>query len=101
MLFRSGGLLPGVRIPVAPGYQTPFAEAIKRDVRIPTATVGLVTEASQADALIAEERADAVLLARELLRNPYWPLQAAHRLGQTVNWPRQYLRAMPPPAAKV
>lgn len=92
----TGGLIPGVRIPVAPGYQAPFAAAIRRDANVATGTVGLITDAFQAEAIVSTEQADAVLLARELLRNPYWPLQAAHALGQSVAWPTQYLRAAPP-----
>jgi 2,4-dienoyl-CoA reductase-like NADH-dependent reductase (Old Yellow Enzyme family) len=89
----SGGLVPHVKIPVAPGYQVPFAERIRREAGIPTVAVGMITEAAQAEAIVAEGRADAVMLARELLRDPYWPLHAARALGQDVRWPSQYLRA--------
>jgi 2,4-dienoyl-CoA reductase-like NADH-dependent reductase (Old Yellow Enzyme family) len=78
---------------VAPGYQVPFAERIRRDAGIATAAVGLITDAVQADAIVQSGQADCVLLARELLRDPYWPLHAAQRLGRTVPWPIQYLRA--------
>ncbi len=92
----SGGLNPGVRIPVGPNYQTPFAETIRREAGIMTGTVGLITEPTQAEAIVAGGRADAVLLARELLRDPYWPLRAARELNQSISWPAQYLRAAPP-----
>jgi 2,4-dienoyl-CoA reductase-like NADH-dependent reductase (Old Yellow Enzyme family) len=91
----SGGNLAHARIPLAPSYQVPFAERIRREAAIPTGAVGLITEARQADAIVREERADCVLLARELLRDPYWPLHAAQTLGHTVPWPSQYLRAAP------
>jgi 2,4-dienoyl-CoA reductase-like NADH-dependent reductase (Old Yellow Enzyme family) len=89
----SGGLLPGVKIPVSPGYQVPFSEKIKRSVGILTAAVGLITQPLQAEQIISSGQADAVLLAREMLRNPYWPQQAAKALGTDIPWPVQYLRA--------
>ena len=91
----SGGLVPHAQIPVGPGYQVPFAAAIRRDAGIPTGAVGLITEARQAEAILAEGQADAIFLARELLRDPYWPLHAARELGADVPWPRQYERAKP------
>lgn len=91
----SGGLAHGARIALKPGYQVPFAERIRRDAGIPTAAVGLITEAEHANQIIAEGKADMVFLARELLRQPHWPLLAAHRLGVTVPWPSQYERARP------
>jgi 2,4-dienoyl-CoA reductase-like NADH-dependent reductase (Old Yellow Enzyme family) len=92
----SGGNVAAARIPVEPGYQVPFAERVRREAGIPTGAVGLITEAAQANAIVADGRADCVLLARELLRDPYWPLHAAQQLGATVDWPAQYLRAAPP-----
>jgi 2,4-dienoyl-CoA reductase-like NADH-dependent reductase (Old Yellow Enzyme family) len=92
----SGGNVPGVTIPVAPGYQVSFAERIRRDAAVATGAVGLITEPAQADTIVREGQADVVLLARELLRDPYWPLRAARELGQQVAWPAQYLRAAPP-----
>lgn len=89
----SGGLVPHARIPAGPGYQVPFAAAIRREANIPTGAVGLITEAVQAEQIIATGQADAVLLARELLRDPYWPMAAARRLGAQVDWPKQYERA--------
>jgi 2,4-dienoyl-CoA reductase-like NADH-dependent reductase (Old Yellow Enzyme family) len=89
----SGGAVPDQQIVVGPGYQVPFAERIRRDVGVATGAVGLITNAEQADAIISHGLADLVLLARELLRDPYWPLHAAELLGQTVPWPPQYLRA--------
>ncbi|MGB8655921.1 MAG: NADH:flavin oxidoreductase/NADH oxidase [Candidatus Acidiferrales bacterium] len=92
----SGGVVPGARIPIGPGYQVPFAESIRREAKIHTGAVGMITTASQADAIIREGQADIVLLAREMLRDPYWPLHAAQALGVTASWPTQYLRAAPP-----
>lgn len=94
----SGGLAPGAEIPLAPGYQVPFAERIRRESGIATGAVGLITEPDQADAIVREGRADLVLLARQLLREPSWPLRAAHELGRDPAgmWPRQYLRARQP-----
>jgi 2,4-dienoyl-CoA reductase-like NADH-dependent reductase (Old Yellow Enzyme family) len=89
----SAGAVHDQQIVAGPGYQVPFAERIRRDAGIATGAVGLITEPEQADAIIRSGRADAVLLARELLRDPYWPLHAADKLGQTTPWPAQYLRA--------
>jgi 2,4-dienoyl-CoA reductase-like NADH-dependent reductase (Old Yellow Enzyme family) len=89
----SGGLVPGAKIPSAPGYQVPFAAAIKREAAVATAAVGLITSPEQAEQIIATGQADAVMMARELLRNPYWPLVAARRLGVQPSWPPQYERA--------
>jgi 2,4-dienoyl-CoA reductase-like NADH-dependent reductase (Old Yellow Enzyme family) len=89
----SGAIVPDVRIPVQPGYQVPFAEAIKQKAGILTAAVGMITDARQADAIIRGDQADMVLLAREMLRDPYWPLHAAVTLGEQIEWPVQYLRA--------
>jgi 2,4-dienoyl-CoA reductase-like NADH-dependent reductase (Old Yellow Enzyme family) len=90
-----GGLVPHARVPVAPGYQVPFAAAIRRQVGIPTAAVGLITEPAQAEQIVASGQADAVLLARGMLRDPYWALHAARALGAEIVWPSQYLRAKP------
>jgi 2,4-dienoyl-CoA reductase-like NADH-dependent reductase (Old Yellow Enzyme family) len=89
----SGGLVPGAKIPAGPGYQTPFASAIRIQAGIATAAVGLVTSPEQAEQIVATGQADAVLLAREMLRNPYWALTAARRLGAEMPWPKQYERA--------
>ncbi len=89
----SGGLAPHAKIPLGPGYQVPFAEAVRREVGVAVGAVGLITEPAQAEAIVAEGKADAVLLARELLRDPHWPLRAAKALGASAPWPRQYLRA--------
>jgi 2,4-dienoyl-CoA reductase-like NADH-dependent reductase (Old Yellow Enzyme family) len=90
----SGGLLPA-RIPVGPGYQVPFAERIRRETGMPTAAVGMITQPEQADQIIRTGQADLVVLARELLRQPYWPLLAAPSLRHDVEWPAQYQRAKP------
>ncbi|MEO8460291.1 MAG: NADH:flavin oxidoreductase/NADH oxidase, partial [Dokdonella sp.] len=89
----SGGLVPHVRIPTAPGYQVPFAARIRREVGIATGAVGLITEAKQAKSIIADGDADIVLLAREMLRDPYWPRRAARELGVEPPTPKQYMRA--------
>ena len=89
----SGGNVAKVRIPVGPGYQTEFAERIRREAGTLTAAVGMITSPQQADTILRSGQADAVLLAREFLRQPYWPLQAAKELGQDVAWPKQYERA--------
>lgn len=91
----TGGNVARAQIPVAPGYQVPFSERIRREAGIPTGAVGLITEAAQANAIVAEGRADCVLLAREMLRDPYWPLAAARELQVSMDWPAQYLRAAP------
>jgi 2,4-dienoyl-CoA reductase-like NADH-dependent reductase (Old Yellow Enzyme family) len=91
----SGALVPYAKIPVAPGYQVPFAERIKREGGIRTGAVGLITEPAQADEIIRAGKADIVLLARGFLRDPYWPLHAARALGlgAEVAAPVQYRRA--------
>jgi 2,4-dienoyl-CoA reductase-like NADH-dependent reductase (Old Yellow Enzyme family) len=89
----TGGLIPGTKIPSGPGYQVPFAEAIRQGVQIPVSTVGRITNAEQAEQIIANHQADVVMLGRELLRDPYWPVHAAHTLSEDVAWPKQYVRA--------
>ncbi len=89
----SGGMLPDANIPIGPGYQVPFAAAIRREVGISTGAVGLITQPFQAEQIVATGQADAVLIGREFLRNPYWPLYAAKALGVDVPWPLQYERA--------
>jgi 2,4-dienoyl-CoA reductase-like NADH-dependent reductase (Old Yellow Enzyme family) len=91
----SGGLVADARIPAAPGFQVPFAAAIRAQAGIATGAVGLITEAHQAEQIVATGQADVVLLAREFLRDPYWPLHAARQLNADVTWPKQYLRARP------
>jgi 2,4-dienoyl-CoA reductase-like NADH-dependent reductase (Old Yellow Enzyme family) len=91
----SGGLVADARVPVAPGYQVPFAERVRREAGVATSAVGLLTTPQQAEAVVAEGKADLVLLGRELLRNPRFPLQAAAALGLDAPWPKQYLRARP------
>lgn len=89
----SGGLVPDAVIPAGPGFQTPMAATIRVEVGIATGAVGLITAAVQAEQIIATGQADAVFLARELLRNPYWPMHAAQVLKVEHPWPQQYLRA--------
>ncbi|MBD1364167.1 NADPH dehydrogenase NamA [Mucilaginibacter sp. ZT4R22] len=89
----TGGNVAGAKIPLKPGYQVEFAEAVKQQTGILTGAVGLITEAEQANQIIQTGQADVVLLARELLRDPHFPLRAAHQLGVEVKWPLQYERA--------
>jgi 2,4-dienoyl-CoA reductase-like NADH-dependent reductase (Old Yellow Enzyme family) len=96
----SGGLVLHQQIRIAPGYQVPFAERIRREAQIATGAVGLITTAQQADEIVRQERADCVLLAREMLRDPYFPLHAAQQLGVKLPWPPQYLRVAPDGAPK-
>jgi 2,4-dienoyl-CoA reductase-like NADH-dependent reductase (Old Yellow Enzyme family) len=93
MDISSGGLVPYAKIPAGPGFQTPFAERIRREAGMPTGAVGFITGAAQADHVIRTGQADIVLIAREFLRDPYWPLQAAAEIHQQIAWPKQYLRA--------
>jgi 2,4-dienoyl-CoA reductase-like NADH-dependent reductase (Old Yellow Enzyme family) len=89
----SGGAVPDAKVALGPGYQVPFAAAIRERAGIATGAVGLITEPAQAEAIVAAGQADIVLFAREMLRDPYWPLHAARTLGADVSWPDQYLRA--------
>jgi 2,4-dienoyl-CoA reductase-like NADH-dependent reductase (Old Yellow Enzyme family) len=89
----SGGLVPGAVIPAAPGFQVPFAAAIREQAGIPTGAVGMITDPVQADAIVSSGQADLVFLAREMLREPYWALKAGRALGQEQKWPVQYERA--------
>ena len=91
----SGGGVSGAKIPVGPGYQVQFAEAIRKEADIPTAAVGMITEPEQADTILRDDQADMVFLARELLRDPYWPIHAAQKLGRLEHAavPDQYQRA--------
>ena len=89
----SGALVPGVSIPVAPGYQVPFAERIRQEADIATAAVGLICEPAHAAEIIQKGQADLVLLARQMLRDPYWLQHAARQLGAAVPCPIQYRRA--------
>lgn len=91
----TGGLVPYAKIPLGPGYQVPFADRIRRETGVPTGAVGMITEPAQADAIIQSGQADMVLLARQMLRDPYWPMHAAAALGHQTSWPVQYLRAAP------
>jgi len=96
----TAGLVPTAKIPAGPGFQTAFAARVRREANIATAAVGLITAPAQADHIVRSGQADMVLLGREILRNPYWPLAAAQALGQTTSWPRQYLRAAPAGSAE-
>jgi len=91
----SGGNVPHAKVPVGPGYQTPFAEQIRREANVLTGAVGMITSSKQAEHILVAGQADAIIIAREFLRDPYWPLRAARELGQQISWPVQYLRAAP------
>ncbi len=89
----SGGNVADARIPVGPGYQAAFAERVRRESGVPTGAVGMITDPAQADHIIRSGQADVVFLARQFLRDPYWPLLAARTLGHDIQWPPQYDRA--------
>lgn len=93
----SGALAPGAAIPIGPGYQLPFAERIKKEACIPTGAVGMITAPEQADQIVRNGQADLVLIARELLRNPYWPMKSAIELRHEAPVPNPYARAWPRP----
>jgi 2,4-dienoyl-CoA reductase-like NADH-dependent reductase (Old Yellow Enzyme family) len=92
--------VPNARIPAGPGFQVQFADRIRREAGIATAAVGLITTPAQANNIVEQGQADLVLLAREMLRDPYWAVHAAAALSETASWPQQYLRAAPPNSAK-
>jgi 2,4-dienoyl-CoA reductase-like NADH-dependent reductase (Old Yellow Enzyme family) len=98
----SAGLVPDQKVVLSPGYQVPFAESIRRATRVMTGAVGLIETKEQVADILARGQADLVLMAREFLRDPYWPLRTARELKQEISWPAQYLRAAPPnsPARK-
>jgi 2,4-dienoyl-CoA reductase-like NADH-dependent reductase (Old Yellow Enzyme family) len=91
----SGGIVPGVHIPLKPGYQTPFSKQIRDAAGILTAAVGMIDTPNLADEVLSRGEADLIEMAREFLRNPYWPLQVARDFGFKVPWPVQYVRAAP------
>jgi 2,4-dienoyl-CoA reductase-like NADH-dependent reductase (Old Yellow Enzyme family) len=91
----TGGLVADAKIPVAPGFQTPFAARIRKEAGIPTSAVGLITDSEQAGAIVAKGEADLVLLARKFLYDPFWPVHAAEALKEPASWPAQYLRGAP------
>ncbi len=91
----SGGLAPNAKVILGPGYQVPFAAAIRREAGIATGAVGLITDATQAERILADGAADLILLARQFLRDPSWALHAAEEFGHPVSWPKQYTRAAP------
>lgn len=93
----SGGNTPAPSIPVGPGYQVAFADRVRAEAGVSTAAVGLITDPGQANAIISADQADIVMLARQELRDPYWPLHAADELGAEITWPVQYERARPLP----
>ncbi len=91
----SGALVPTAKIPVGPGFQVPFARRVREEAGVPTVAVGLITTAAQAEEVLTSGAADAVMIARESLRDPQFPLHAAHELGDAITWPRQYERGRP------
>jgi 2,4-dienoyl-CoA reductase-like NADH-dependent reductase (Old Yellow Enzyme family) len=93
----SGGLASYAKIPIGPSYQVPFSAKIKKETDSLTGAVGLITEAQQAEDILKNGEADLIIMAREMLRDPYFPLHAAHELGDDITWPIQYDRAKPAP----
>ncbi|GGB77757.1 NADPH dehydrogenase NamA [Dyadobacter sediminis] len=91
----TGGLVPSVKIPVGPSYQVPFSAKIKKEAEMMTGAVGMITETQQAEDILQHHEADLIVMAREFLRDPYFPLHAAHQLGEDIVWPVQYDRAKP------
>ncbi len=89
----SGGNIADAKIPAGPGYQVPFAQRIKKETGILTGAVGVITSPEQAENIVRTEQSDMVIMAREMLRDPYWPLHAAKKLKSDIEWPKQYLRA--------
>ena len=89
----SGGSVPAAPVTPGPGYQVPFAEKVRHEAEIATGAVGLISTPELAEEILRNGRADLVILGRELLRHPYWPLDAARVLGDNIDWPRQYRRA--------
>jgi len=92
----SAGLVQDQKIIAGPGFQVPFAERIRREAGILTGAVGMIETKEQVAEILAKDRADLVFMAREFLRDPYWPLRTARELKQPMAWPPQYLRAAPP-----
>ncbi|WP_413586680.1 NADH:flavin oxidoreductase/NADH oxidase [Bdellovibrio sp. HCB274] len=88
----TGGNMPHAKIPVGAGYQVPFAEAVRNEAEIKTGAVGLITDPQQAEEILVSDKADIIFIAREMLRDPYWPLHAAKKMGVNVTWPIQYGR---------
>ncbi len=92
--ISSGGLVSGVTVPLGPGYQVPFSDFVKHEADVEVSAVGLITDAHQAEEILAAGKADAIMLARAIMRDPHFPLRAAHELGYELDyWPNQYLRA--------
>jgi 2,4-dienoyl-CoA reductase-like NADH-dependent reductase (Old Yellow Enzyme family) len=89
----TGGLIHNAKIPAGPGFQVPFGQAIRNATGVMTSSVGIITDPLQAEEIVANGKADAVMLGREMLRNPRWPLYAAQVLGKDVAWPEQLVRA--------
>lgn len=89
----TGGLILDANIPAAPGFQVPFAASVRKESNIATGAVGMITLPEQAEQILLADQADLIFLARELLRDPYWPLHAARKLGVDIDWPNQYMRA--------
>jgi 2,4-dienoyl-CoA reductase-like NADH-dependent reductase (Old Yellow Enzyme family) len=96
----SGGNVPHAEIPVGPAYQVGFAERIRRETGMMTGAVGMINTAAEASAILSRDQADVVIMARQFLRDPYFPLHVAQELGFPTSWPEQYLRAAPPGTAK-
>lgn len=94
--ISTGGLITGVQIPSGPGYQVPMAEYVADRVEQPVGAVGQITTGAQAEQILQDDKVEVILIGRASLRDPYWPLRAAHQLGVRVDWPQQYRRGMFP-----
>jgi 2,4-dienoyl-CoA reductase-like NADH-dependent reductase (Old Yellow Enzyme family) len=95
--ISSGGLVLGVQIPFGPGYQVPLANDVAEEVDSPVAAVGLITDSKQAEEILQTTEVQIIMIGRLSLRDPYWPLRAAHELGVEVDyWPNQYVRGTYP-----
>jgi 2,4-dienoyl-CoA reductase-like NADH-dependent reductase (Old Yellow Enzyme family) len=90
----SGFVVPDAKAPETPGFQVPLSARIKKEAGILTSAVGMITDAEQAETILEKDEADIISLARELLRDPYWPLHASRQLGAEQHWPKQYQRAV-------
>jgi NADPH2 dehydrogenase len=99
--ISSAGVSPQQKIAIGPGYQVPFAEAIKKTVSIPVMAVGMITEAQQAEEILQKKQADIIAIARGFLNDPRWPWRAAGALGGTVAAPKQFYRCLPSGSPKI
>jgi len=94
--ISSGGIITGVKIPSGPGYQVPLSEYVSERISAPVSAVGQITDPHQAEQILQSGKVDVIMIARASLRDPYWPLRAAHELAHPIEWPRQYARGVFP-----